>query len=43
MAGAWKTSGSTVERIEGPMLTVTDPVKIKAAAAYNAAADPFDD
>jgi SAM-dependent methyltransferase len=25
------------------MLTVTDPVKIKAAAAYNAAADHFDD
>jgi SAM-dependent methyltransferase len=25
------------------MLTITDPVKIKAAAAYNAAADHFDD
>src|SRR6266513_1032749 len=25
------------------MLTITDPVKIKAAAAYNAAADQFDD
>ncbi|HEX3415539.1 MAG TPA: methyltransferase domain-containing protein, partial [Stellaceae bacterium] len=25
------------------MLTTTDPVKIKAAAAYNAAADHFDD
>jgi ubiquinone/menaquinone biosynthesis C-methylase UbiE len=42
MAGAWKTSGSTVD-VEGPMLTITDPVKMKAAAAYNAAADHFDD
>jgi hypothetical protein len=25
------------------MLTITDPVKMKAAAAYNAAADHFDD
>ena len=25
------------------MLAITDPVKIKAAAAYNAAADRFDD
>ena len=25
------------------MQTITDPVKIKAAAAYNAAADHFDD
>src|SRR5712671_6676441 len=43
MAGAWKTSGSTVERAEDPMLAITDPVKMKAAAAYNAAADHFDD
>src|SRR5882762_5313610 len=43
MAGAWKTSGSIDERAEGPMLAITDPVKMKAAAAYNAAADHFDD
>jgi len=32
-----------VNERKAPVLTITDPVKLKAAAAYNAAADHFDD